>query len=172
MAQEFAPRFPFCVTGDGHIFQIRAKTERMNEEGVEGYDVIINPSQEVIAEYGLKKDDFEESGFISRWYPKTVFKALRDDPVKGMYFLFTDLNGQETSVSRMFAEYGEIIQDKQKHIHTLKARNARLWHEINMMTSQEAEYMRKKVDLMKIAKSLEGAGGDEFTEEPTTEMPG
>lgn len=172
MSADFSPRWPYCITGDGHVIQIRAKSERFNEEGVEGYEVVINPSREVIEEYGLKKEDFDENGFIVRWYPKTVFRALREDPVKGMYFLYTDINGQETSFSRAIVEYREVIEAQQKHIHVLKARNAALWHELKLMTSQQLQYMRKNVELVKVAKSLETGLGDMGTEEASNEMPG
>ena len=169
MPSQFEPRFPFCVIGEGNVVQIRFKTERFNEEGVEGYEVVINPSREIIEEYDLRKEDFDENGFITRWYPKTVFKVLRDDPVKGMYFLYTDLNGQDTSISRSIVEYREVIEAQQKHINVLKARNAALWHEIRLMTSQEKEYMSKKVEILKIAKNLERGVGEEYgAEEPTT----
>lgn len=172
MPADFAPRFPYCISGDGHIVQIRSKSERFNEEGVEGYEVIINPTKEVIEEYGLKKEDFDESGFIIRWYPKTMFRSLRDDPVKGMYFLYTDINGQDTAVSRTVVEFREMIESQQKHIHVLKARNASLWHELRLMTSQSKEHMRRQVEIVKLAKSLETGLGDDMTEEPSSEMPG
>ena len=169
MPSQSAPRFPYCILGDGNVVQVRFKTERFNEEGVEGYDVVINPSKEIIEEYDLRKEDFDENGFITRWYPKTVFRTLRDDPVKGMYFLYTDLNGQDTAISRSIVEYREVIESQQKHINVLKARNAALWHDIRLMTSQQKEYMSKTVEMMKIAKDLDRGMGDDYgTEEPTT----
>lgn len=171
MATRFDPRWPFIITGDGHIVQLRSKTERFNEEGVEGYEVIINPSQEVIAEYGFKKEDFNEDGFIIRWFQRSSFRTLRDDPVKGMYFLYKDLNGQETAFSRSIVEFTEMIESQQKHIRVLKARNASLWHELKIMTSQMKEYMSKNVEIIKLAKTLEGGmGGYGETEEPSTDM--
>lgn len=172
--QYFEPRFPFCVTGDGHVIQIRSKAERMNEEGVVGFDVVINPSEEVIAEYNLQAEDFDENGFISRWYPQTVFKPLRDDPVKGMYFLYTDINGHETSISRSIIAYREIIEGQQKHISILKARTARLWHDLRLMMTQQEEYIRKNVELLRQVKGLSSDSDDEGgigMEEPSGSMP-
>jgi len=172
-AAQFEPRFPFIVTGDGQVVQLRSKNERTNEQGVEGYDVAINPSDEVIFEYDLQDEDFDEFGFIHRWYPKTVLQILRDDPVKGMYVLYTDINGQDTAFSRSIITHREIIEGQQKHINVLKARNARLWHDLRLMMSQQEEYMRKNVDLIKQAKRLQ-TGFDEDSlgmDEPSAEMP-
>lgn len=172
MPADFSPRFPFCITGDGHVVQIRSKTERFNEEGVEGYDVIINPSNEVVSEYGFRKEDFDENGFIVRWYPKTIFRTLRDDPVKGMYLLYTDINGQDTTVSRSIVEYREVIEAQQKHIRVLKARQASLWYELKLMMSQQKEYTKRTVDIIKLTKTLESGMDGEFgVEEQSTQMP-
>ena len=130
------------------------------------------PSEEIIAEYGFKKDDLDENGFLIRWYPKTAFRILRDDPVKGMYLLITDINGQETNFSRSSVQFREVIESQQKHINILKARNAYLWNELKLMTSQLEQYMQKTARLMKIAKSLDTGLGDMGTEDPSTEMPG
>lgn len=171
--QYFEPRFPFCVTGDGHIIQIRSKTEKSNENGVEGFDVIISPSEEVIAEYGFQPEDFDENGFIQRWYPKSVFKTLRDDPVKGMYLLYATINGQETSLSRSIIVFREIIEGQQKHVNVLKTRNAKLWYDMKMMMSQQEEYLRKNVELLKQVKRLQGGFEDDDygLEQPSGEMP-
>lgn len=172
MPAQFDPRWPFCVTGDGHIIQLRSKTENINEQGIEGYDVILYPSEEVIWEYGLRPEDFDEYGFIHRWYPKNVLMSLRDDPVKGMYLLKTDINGHDTVLSRSSIIEREIIEGQQKHINVLKARNARLWYDLRLMMSQHEEYMRKNVDLIKQAKRLQTGFDDEgYMEEPSAEMP-
>ena len=173
MPAQFEPRFPFLITGDGHLVQLISKRDRMNEDGVEGYDVILNPSDEVIWEYGFKPEDFDENRFIRRWYPKTTLQVLRDDPVQGRYVLYTDLNGQDTSFSRSIIIQREIIEGQQKHIYVLKARNARLWYDLKMIMSQNEEYTRKTVDLIKQTKRL-GTGFDEegsYLEEPSAEMP-
>jgi len=47
-----------------------------------------------------------------------------------------------------------IIEAQQKHISVLKARNARLWHDLRLMMSQQEEYMRKNIELIKSAKDL------------------
>jgi len=46
----------------------------------------------------------------------------------------------------------EIVKYQQKHINVLKARNARLWHDLRLMMSQQEEYMRKNIELIKSCK--------------------
>src|SRR3990167_10634546 len=104
MAEFHEARYPFIWFGDGHWAQLRKKIEYQNEEGILGWLMIINPSREIIDEYSLKREDMDDFGFVRRWFPRSSVKILRDDPVTGRALVKTDFNGQDTALSREFAE--------------------------------------------------------------------
>lgn len=166
------PEFPFLNYGDGNMAQLRQKYEMQNEDGVVGWLMVINPSRAIIADYNLRSDDFDEFGFVKRWYPKTVVRILRDDPVMGRVLIKTDFDGHDTSLSREVAEFSEGIQSREKIINALKASNARYAKELKQSLSQLREYWMENASLLEAArKKTAGPEEEEFGPEAPGEGP-
>lgn len=181
------------MTACGHIIREIRRMPEMNEEGVLGYNILFDPHSDLVEEYNLRKEvERHPNGYVSRWYPSTVVFDLRNDTYKGKSFISSTFDefgniqgvqsnegyynrdrsliavkfdGNDTSFSRtMLRGYREVIEDQQKHIRVLEARNAALWHKIKLMTSQEIEFQTIQSNIRESIK-----GGDSKQYEATPE---
>lgn len=159
--EEFEPRWKFVLYGDGHIAQERARREKMGDDGIEGWELILIPSKEIRTMYGLKYgDDLDDNGRIRKWYPKTKVRVLSEDPVVGRVLVTTNFEGEDTALSRWQAEKDIIIENQQKQIKTLKEAAAGLQEDLKHALTQRTAYARQIAELIQEYKKATGYGPD------------
>lgn len=171
MPEMYEPRYPIVWFGDGHWAQLRNRIEMKNATGILGWMMILNPTRELISEYNIQQKDLDEFGFIHRWYPSTIVTVLREDPVSGRIFIATDFEGNETPMTRKQADYLETMKNQEGLIATLRAGNARLTQELNLMVTQPKLWLKTAADIIATINKKTG-GGDEDEEYPPFEAPG
>lgn len=147
------PRYRYIWYGDGEWALELEKTEKRNEEGIEGWEFKLQPSTDIIARYNLRQRGLiDKYDHATRWYPKSRTHVLDDSPTRGRIFIQTDFFGQDTHFSRIYANYTETIENLQRIVNALRANNARLTRELRLLTGNEMQFWNERVELIKKIK--------------------
>ena len=143
---QFQPRWPWVLFGDGDFAQLRRWFQKEDPNGVQGCAILMRPSQEIVNKYSLKVgDDLDEWGLICCWYPETKVKILSNDPITGRILVTTNFKGQPTNLSREQFDLTNKIESQQKMIRTLESGKAYLEQQLKQaMVSEEQRALAHK----------------------------
>ena len=154
--------------GDGAWCQEVWKKPKQSEDGVDGWEFVINPSERVIRQYKLKiGEQLDANGFIKKWYPDTVVRILDDSVSSGRIFIKTTFDGSPTNISNEVAYYTTQIEGQKKHIKILKAENAKVYEMFKKATSKQLAHISDAARM--INKAREAAKKEPSDEDETKE---
>ena len=146
--------FRFIWYGSGDWAQEIDKTEKVGDDGRDGFEFIINPGRKISQKYNLKlgQELDANTGLMKRWYPKSHVFILNDSQVSGRVLIGTDFLGRDTSFSRKEAYFTEQIDDLQKQVRILKAEKARWMEELFRSQALTRIYIEKTSDMILAAR--------------------
>ena len=168
MVEITPPTYDEVVFGDGSMAQI-IKVRRVDKDGIEGREFILNPSKEIIEHFGLNYgvELHPVLGYIKKWYPKTAVISPSSQFPTARWLITTDFEGNKnTSWFRKHIEDTELIEDLQRENQILKLSRARVFKNMESATSQIVQFVRDNVAVINEARK---AGGRIQTEEEAEE---
>jgi len=168
MEQITPPTYDEVVFGDGSMAQI-IRVRRIDKNGVDGREFILNPSREIIEHFGLKYgvELHPVLGYIKKWYPKTAVIPPNSQFPTARWLITTDFEGnKDTAWFRKHIEDTELIEDLQRELQIVKLSRARVFKNMENATSQQVQFMRDTVAVINEARK---AGGRMQTDEEIEE---
>jgi len=168
MVDPTPPRYDEAVFGDGSMAQILAYRKKQKlPEGIDGYEFILNPSNEIINYFHLMKGvDLNDEGYVIKWYPSTQVVLPEARFPTRRWIMLCDFKGNQTTLSLKHAFDSERIVDLQRENKILRASKAKAYEQMNEIASQMSIAMKKYTELVSIARK---AGGRILTEEDQEE---
>jgi len=157
MEQAPPPTYDEVVFGDGSMAQI-INRRRIDKEGIEGFEFILNPSREIVEHFGLKYgvELHPIYGYIKKWYPKTSVIRPESKFPTPRWLITTDFDGNETNWSRKHVEDTELIKDLQRENQILRMEKARVFKNFELVTSQQVQAMKWNTEIIKEARRASG----------------
>ena len=133
----------YATFGEGVDALILDRTFEINEHGIPGWWMVIQPLPKLFRRYGLDPNkDVDRNGTLKRWYPAKYFVELDKDTA----VMLCSFSGEETPLTRV---YGLVIKENSelhKDNHFLKIRIGNLAREKHFLSHSHAEYWRNTAD--------------------------
>ena len=162
MEYDESPRRPKIVFGEGLTAQMIFRKRKMNHQGIDGYDIFMNPSKWLVREYRLEEErKSNENGFIKRWYPNTMVNILRDDPYIGFTLIECNFDKTDSILSEKHIKYRKQVEQMQQIINADNVLIAKLIEQLRTRTPQIKSYTKM------IQTAPKETNYDEMSETPT-----
>jgi len=163
------PKFRLIIFGDGEVAEEIDKSPE-EDEGVMGWEYIINPSEKLVKRYNLK-DEMDENGFVRKWYKNTDIDTLNDSVVSGRILIDVTFDGKQNPHSRKHITLKEQLNGMEEENHILILHNAHLNEKMRTMARNTNEYIKNSADMIITARSAakKDNGGEDATTETSNE---
>jgi len=142
----------FAHFGDGNTCLIMGRRKVRGEDGIIYWEFVFRPNDRIKSIYGLNDAIDVVSGTIVRKYPNTEVYVTDENPSHYRVWIFTDFDGNSTSVSRIDDDKDLQILNFQKKIATYELENAEL-HQMLRRTTASDEDVAHAESLIKRARS-------------------
>lgn len=150
-------RLPWIFWGEGSQGQLIQKKELgPDEEGVKMTQIRFRPTEELMATYGIPREDLDHEYSLTFRYPSCMILHLSDDPINQTILIMCDVKGRDTKLTNLNAYLLDTLTGYEKRIKSLQAQNAWLHAENKKMTSHLDEYIKGKTDLFLSAIKVRG----------------
>jgi len=149
--REYRLEFPFITFGTGVSAQAVDRIPFINDEGVEGVQIVMRPTTKLRRKYHITEKDLKNDGTITRWYANSDVFYL--DPER--IIILTGFNGESpTPLTELGGDLLRENKELKKEIRFYKATASALREKNYYLAIERSEGIRKDVEAYQEIKKL------------------